>query len=81
MRFEEVSITNGRVSSITSNCFNFFMSLVREGSKSIEPYLSYFPAAAYVDLIEHIYLNDLIDDITFLTRLRSKVFSLFVFKL
>ena len=44
-------------------------------------YLSYFPAAAYVGLIEHIYLNDLIDATTSLTRLRSKVFNLFVFKL
>ena len=28
------------------------------------PYLSDFHAAAYVDLIERIYLNDLIDDTT-----------------
>ena len=45
------------ISKIKSKCGIAQLSL---------PFLSYFPAAAYVHLVELINLNDLLDDTTFL---------------
>ena len=37
------------------------------GIAQLSPYFSYFPAAAYVNLVELIYPNDLLDETTFPT--------------